>query len=303
MRYRGALAVACLAAAAAAGCAAGPDHERLGDRRYAEHAYPDALAEYRLALRQRRPSHELRAKFAQAALRAGALSDAVIAYRDLARAEPAALDEAADGLTRAGRLAMGARDMSALTAAMVGLPAVAPRRPVGQLVVALGASSTALAKRPEAMDVLLEAAAAATGAATADSFLVAYADVNARLGRCDVASRTYAAVLRRNPLPGLARASQGGLAGCAVADGRLSLSAGALEDAADHFQRAIDIGQPDSIVRLAWLLMGDARWADNDTAPAVDAYRHAAAGGGDQDPVVLRATAQLDRLLKETPTP
>jgi tetratricopeptide (TPR) repeat protein len=287
----------------AAGCTAGPDHERLGDRRYAEHAYVDALAEYRLALRQRRPSGELRAKFAQAALRSGALSDAVSAYGELARAEPAALDEAADGLTRAARLAMGARDMGALTDAMVALHDVAPQRPLGALAVAVGASSTALAKRPEAMDVLLQAAAAATSAAAADSFLAAYADVNARLGRCDVAVPTYDGLLRRNSLPALARAAQGGLAGCAVADGQLSLSAGALQDAVVHFQRAIAIGQPDSIVRLAWLLMGDARWADGDSTLAVDAYRHAVAGGGDQDPVVVRATAQLDRLMKGTPAP
>ncbi len=304
MRTRGALACgAWFVVALAAGCAAGPDHERLGDRRYAEHAYVDALAEYRLALQQRRPSGELRAKFAQAALRSGALSDAVIAYRDLARAEPAALDEAADGLTRAARLAVGARDVAALTDAMVALHDVAPQRPVGVLVVALGASSTALAKRPEAMDVLLEAAAAATDAATADSFLAAYADVNARLGRCDVASRTYNGLLRRALPRDLTLAAQGGLAGCAVADGQLSLSAGALQDAEAEFQRAIVIGQPDSVVRLAWLLMGDARWSDADTAQALDAYRHAVAGGGEQDPVVLRAEAQMERLLKGTPTP
>lgn len=299
---RRAWALAALAALVG-GCTDGPDHERLGDRRYAEHAYVDALAEYRLALRQHRPSSELQAKFAQAALRSGSLSDAVIGYRDLARADPAALDEAADGLTRAGRLAMGARDMGALTDAMVALHDVAPQRPVGALVVALGASSTALAKRPEAMDVLLEAAAATTNAAAADSFLAAYADVNARLGRCDIASRAYAAVLRRDPPPDLARATQGGLAGCAVTDGRLSLGAGSLQEAEAQFQRAIAIGQPDSIVRLAWLLMGDARWADADTTRALDAYRHAISGGGEQDPVVLRATEQMDRLLKGTPAP
>jgi tetratricopeptide (TPR) repeat protein len=304
MRPRGALACRVwVLVALEAGCTAGPDHERLGDRRYAEHAYVDALAEYRLALRQDRPSGELRAKFAQAALRSGALSDAVIAYRDLARAEPAALDEAADGLARAARLAVGARDMGALTDAIVALHDVAPQRPVGALVVALGASSTALAKRPDAMDVLLEAAAATTSAAAADSFLAAYADVNARLGRCDVASRTYDGVLRRDPPPALARAAQGGLAGCAVADGRLSLSAGALQDAETQFQRAIAMGQPDSIVRLAWLLMGDARWADADTARALDAYRHAVAGGEEQDPIVMRATAQMERLQQGTPAP
>ena len=298
MRARGAFASGAWALVVlAAGCTSGLDHERSGDRRYAENAFVDALAEYRLAMRQNRPSAELRAKFAQAALRSGALSDAVLAYRDLARVEPAALDEAADGLTRAARLAVRARDMGALTGAMVALHDVAPQRPVGALAVALGASSTALAKWPEAMDVLLEAAGAATSAAASDSFLVAYADVNAQLGRCDVASRIYDAVLRRNPLPVLASGAQGGLAGCTVADGRLSLSAGALQDAEAHFQRAIAIGQPDSVVRLAWLLMGDARWADGDTAIALDAYRHAASGAGDRDPIVLRASAQIERLL------
>lgn len=287
----------------AAACVAGPDHERLGDRRYAEQAFVDALAEYRLAMQQHHPSYQLRAKFAQAALRSGALSDAVIAYRELAKAEPAALDEAADGLTRAARLAVGARDMGAVTDAMVALHDVAPQRPVGALAVALGASSTALAKRPEAMDILLQAAAAAPTPAAADSFLLAYGDVNARLGRCDLGSRVYADVLRRNSLPALAWAAQGGLAGCAVADGRLSLSAGALQDAESQFRRAIAIGVPDSTVRLAWLLMGDARWADGDSAQALDAYRHAVAGGAEQDPIVLRATAQLDRLLKGKATP
>jgi len=286
-----------------AACTAGPDHERLGDRRYAEHAYVDALAEYRLAMQQRKPTYELRAKLAQAALHSGSLSDAVIAYRELARAEPAALDEAADGLTRAARLAVGARDLGALTDAMVALHDVAPQRPVGALAVALGASSTALAKRPEAMDVLLQAAAAAPTAAATDSFLLAYADVNARLGRCDLGTRVYTDVVRRNTLPALARAAQGGLAACAVADGKLALSAGALGDAQAQFRRAIAIGVPDSTVRLAWLLMGDARWADGDSAQALDAYRHAVAGGGEQDPVVLRATEQITRLLKKSDTP
>ena len=295
--------VACAALAAAAACTPGPDHERLGDRRYAEHAYVDALAEYRLAMEQHRPSSALRAKFAQAALRSGALSDAVAAYRDLARAEPAALDEAADGLTRAARLAVGARDMGALTDAMVALHDAAPERPVGPLAVALGASSTALARRPDAMDVLLQAAAAAGTPAAADSFLEAYGDVNARLGRCDVAVRVYTGVLGRSRVASMRAAAQGGLAGCAVADGQLALSAGALDEAVAKLGRAIAIGMPDSTVRLAWLLMGDARWAGGDTARALDAYRHVVAGAPEQDPLVVRASAQMDRMLKGTATP
>jgi tetratricopeptide (TPR) repeat protein len=289
--------IAALLLLAAAGCAAGPDHEQLGDRRYGEHAYVDALAEYRLAIRQRHPGAELQAKYAEAALRAGALGEAVAGYEALARSEPAALDEAADGLTRAAQLARESRDMSALADAMIALRELAPQRQIGELAVALGAGSTALAKRPDAMDVLLQAAAADTDQASADSFLVAWADANAGLGRCDHAKAAYEGVLRRNPPPGLARQAQSGLAGCAVEQGKLSLSAGALADAEASFRSAIAIGEPDSIVRLAWLLLGDTRWAGGDTLIAVDAYRHAVQGAGDGDPVAARAAAQLQRLL------
>lgn len=275
----------------------GPDHERLGDRRYADHYYVDALAEYRLAMEQHRPGSGLRVKFGEAALRSGALSEAVADYRDLAQADPTAVEVAADGLTRAARLAAAARDMGALADALVALQDVAPQRAVGAFAVALGAGSTALAKRPEAMGVFLEAAAVAPDVASSDSFLVAWADVNARLGRCDHAEGAYASVLRRNPPPGLVRQAQGGLAGCAVEEGKLSLSAGALPDAAAKFESAIEIGEPDSIVRLAWLLLGDTRWTGGDTATALDAYRHAIAGAGDGDPVAARAMAQMNRLL------
>ena len=288
----------------AAGCTPAADHERLGDRRYAEHAYTDALAEYRLAMHQQAPDAELRAKFAAAALQAGALGEAVTAYHDLARAEPGAGEEAADGLTRAARLAIGARDMAALSDALVALREVSPQRPVGLLAVALGAG-TSYVRRPEGMDVLLEAAAASPTGPAADSFVVAYADLNAHMGRCDAATRAYQAVLRRDrQVPTLIEAARGGLAGCAVEDGKASLSAGSLQDAETSFRKAISIGEPDSVVRLAWLLVGDARWAGGDTAVAQDAYRRAMSGAPEGDPIAARATDQLNRLLgKGAPTP
>jgi len=282
---------------AAACTAPGPDHERLGDRRYAEHAYEDALAEYRLAMRQHKPTPALRAKLGLAALRSGSLSEAVTAYFGLAQADPSAVELAADGLIRTAELAVGARDMGALADALVALQDVAPQRPVGEFAVVLGASSTALAKRPEAMGVFLEAAADAADPATADSFLVAWGDVNASLDHCDNATAAYQGVLRRDPPPGLARQAEGGLASCAVQQGRLSLSVGALPDAAASFENAIAIGEPDSTVRLAWLLLGDTRWTGGDTASALDAYRHAIAGAGEGDPVAAQAAAQMNRLL------
>ena len=146
---------------------------------------------------------------------------------------------------------------------------------------------------------------AASKPAGTDSFLVAYADLNAHMGRCDAATRTYQSLLLRSrQVPPLIQAARGGLAGCAVEDGRASLSAGALQDAEARFRKAISIGQPDSVVRMAWLLVGDPRWAEGDTATAQDAYRRAMSGAPDGDPIASRANDQLNRLLgKGTPTP
>lgn len=279
-----------------AACERGPDHERLGDRRYAERSFIDALAEYRLALRQRAPSAELRAKFAAAALRVGALGEAVGAYRDLAKAEPASADDAADGLMRAARLAVDARDLAALAQAVGAVREIQPDRTLGALAAALGASFDPSGRPGDALDLLVQAAAV-SGPVAADSLLVLYGDLSLRLTQYDAAQRVYEGVLRRSRVPAVVRAARAGLAGSAVERGRDALGAGFLDDAAEWFAKAIALGEPDSIVRVAWLLTGDARWADGDTTRAVEAYRRAVSGGDDDDATAARANEQLRKLL------
>ncbi len=278
------------------GCAPSPDHERLGDRRYAERSFTDALAEYRLAMRRRSPSAELRSKFGAAALHVGDLQEAVGVYRDLARKEPASALEAVEGLMHAAKLAIDGRDLAALGQAVAGVREIQPDRPLGALAAALGASYEPGGRPGDALDLLLQAAAV-SDRAEADSLLVLYGDVNVQLLQFDAGQRAYESVLRRSPSPALARAARSGLATCAVQRGRDALGAGLLDDATGWFRTAIAIGEPDSIVRIAWLLSGDAAWAAGDTARAVDAYRHAATGGGDNDATAARANEQLQKLL------
>jgi tetratricopeptide (TPR) repeat protein len=285
-----------LAVLAVAACAQGPDHERLGDRRYAERSFVDALAEYRLALRQPSPSPELRAKFAAAALHVGALAEAVAAYRDLARADPASLDDAADGLAHAARLAIDARDLAALAQAVAALREWQPDRILGGMATALGVSYEPGGRPGDALDVLLQGAAV-SAPEVADSLLVLYGDLNAQLTQLDAAQRAYESVLRRSPNRAVAQAARAGLVRCAIERGRDALGAGFLDDAVEWFGEAIAFGEPDSLVRVAWLLTGDARWAGSDTARAAEAYRRAAAGGGDDDPTATRANEQLQKLL------
>ncbi len=286
------------AVAVAGGCRARAEHERLGDRRYAERAWADAMAEYRLATRQRRPGTELRTKLGQAALRAGALREAAAAYRDRAREDAAAGPEGVEGLVRVGRQAAPTRDVRALQIVVEALRDIAPAR-LGEIGAALADGLDPEGRGEADADLLIVAAAhAAPGAA--ESLLVGWADLAVRVGRCDAAARGYDAVLRREAT-GLLRAARSGLAGCRVEEGRALLARGRLEDAEEAFRAAIALAMPDSTVRLAWVLIGDARWAGGDSLAAEAAYAKAIEGGDPAHPIVRRAESQLRRLLQGNP--
>jgi len=270
----------------------------MGDRRYAEHAWIDALAEYRLAAR-RAPSVELRAKLATAALRAGALTEAAVAWQELGAADPTAKSEAADGLMRTARAAIAARDVVALRAAVRALRRVAPVR-----VPELGSALTqALEVRPGAEPDMVLAAAAGAQGTVADSLVAVWAEAMARNARCDVAARTFGSLIQRSATRDVVRAAKVGLAGCRVDAGREALSAGNLDEAEIQLRAAVALGVPDSTVRLAWVLIGDVKWAAGDTTVALESYRKAMAGAEEDNPMAVRAREQMQKLLGNSTTP
>ena len=276
----------------AAGCGVGLDHERLGDRRYAEGAWNDALAEYRLAARQRRPSHELRAKLGGAALRAGALTDAAAAYQELAAGDIAGRGEGVEGLVRTARAAVAAHDVAALHQVTDALQKVAPER-VGEAV------GPALADvlddvTADAADLLLTAAD--LDRTVADSLVATWAELGARSGRCEGAEHAWTGLMHRRPSPAVAARARAGIAGCRIEAGRALIAAGNLEEAESALHVATLPGSPDSLMRLAWVLIGDARWAAGDSALAAEAYRKATEGADEDNPLVQRAQEQLRRL-------
>ncbi|HWO89761.1 MAG TPA: tetratricopeptide repeat protein [Gemmatimonadales bacterium] len=286
-----------LAAAVLAACRAVSDHERLGDRRYAEAAWVDAAAEYRMALRQGRDTPELRVKAAQASMRAGQLELAARAWLELARRNAEWRGDAIEGLARTARLALDARDQAALTTAVEALGELAPSRLVGLGAVSrLAAGGTAVS--PE---LLLVAAATQSTRLATDTLLTTWAELVAARGNCALARRAYAAIARRSGTTSLARQARAGQASCEVVEGRAALAAGDLESARLAFETAIALAGPDSTTRLAWLLLGDTFWADGDTTHAASAYNKAIEGGEPESPLVQRAQEQLRRLLGTQP--
>src|SRR5213080_3739590 len=94
-----AVALACQPSAA--------DHEELGDRWYGGGAYRDALAEYQLGLKAHPGDADLEAKLGAAALHVGDYATAVNAYIALGEGDRSRAGEAADGLERSARAALG----------------------------------------------------------------------------------------------------------------------------------------------------------------------------------------------------
>ena len=116
------------------------------------------------------------------------------------------------------------------------------------------------------------------------------------MGRCDLAARAYDALIRRSSEPVVTRVAKSGLAGCRVDAGRAALASGQLDVAEQQFRAAIAIGVPDSTVRLAWVLIGDATWAGGDTTVAIESYRKAVTGADEDNPIAQRAREQLRKL-------
>jgi tetratricopeptide (TPR) repeat protein len=287
-----ALLATCPLVVLAVSCGTRADHERMGDLRYAEGAWVDALAEYRLAARTRQPSLELRAKIGAAALRAGALEEAAAAWRQLAESDASAQGEAVEGLVRTARAAVAARDVPAQRRVAEALEKLAPHRLGEAFGSALG---QALTPEQQGRGDLMLVAAGHAGAAS-ESLVVVWGEIAARSGRCRDAVLGWQGLLRRRLEVGLARRARAGIAWCRVEEGRTALSEGRLEEAVGLLAEATQPGLPDSLSRLAWVLIGDAQWAAGDSALAVEAYRKATARGDESNPLVQRALEQLRRL-------
>jgi tetratricopeptide (TPR) repeat protein len=280
---------ACLGAAA--------DHEVLGDRAYASRRFSDALAEYRLALVQRAPDPNLRAKAGAAALRASDLSAAVVEYVALADEGGAErVAEAGTGLEHVATIAIRDGDRAALSAALAAMQRVAPGRGVGPFAGELARSLGAVPGSPEVLAVLTLAAAGATDARTQDSLIFEYAVVLRRLGRCEQAVSILESVVRRERVPAVIADARRELARCALALGARALDQGRPQAAEQWFQRAALGAGSGPSERAAYVGLGDVRLAQGDFGGAAEAYQRALEGALPSDSIARIAAERLNMI-------
>lgn len=286
---------------ALAGCTrSAADHQAIGDRAYATGAYRDALAEYQLGRKANAGNAALLAKLGAAAMHSEEFSLAAEAYRELARRDRSRTEEAADGLERVARAALGANDRAALASALTGLREIAPRRPLGRYVVIAALDAVDRGDTVGAA-ALLPVAVTATGVQQADSLLFVYGMLLVRRRDCSLAVAVFEGVIRRQRAAAVVEQAREGLGLCALVEGQLALERGRPADAEGWFRRATAPGASPDVTRAAFLGLGDVRLAQGDVVGAMESYQQALFGGTPGDTIAQRAQEKLNALGKAEP--
>jgi len=273
------------------------DHESLGDRDYAAHAYRDALAEYELQVKVQATA-DLHAKAGAAALHAEAYGLAVAEYRALADKDRTRAGEAAEGLERVVRAALAANDRAALASALTGLRAIAPNRPLGPYAKIAALDAADRGDTAAALALLPAAVANASDAKNADSLLFVYGLAAARANDCATGVAVFEGVLRRQRDPGVGDQAREGLSLCALLTGQGLLAQGKPVDAESWLKRAAAPGGAPDVTRAAYLGLGDVALARGDVNDALVNYQQALVGGSPGDSLTARAQNKINALGK-----
>jgi tetratricopeptide (TPR) repeat protein len=236
--------------------AAGSDEGALqrGDQAFARGDFSEALAEYRLVLRQGRDDVEILTRTAHAYARVGRIDEAVDLYREAIRRDPAAADLAAADLLRVARRATdGRRDgilaATAVEAAMEIRPGVSLAglaRPLAEHFSRQGQFGRALPYYQKAM-----------GEGVEDPVMVLeMARAHEELGDCELAL-TYLESIRDDVPVSHRSEVEWRLGECSFQMGREAVDDERLEDALEFFRVTIDAGEPRGRVAQAWFESGE----------------------------------------------
>jgi hypothetical protein len=285
---KGAVAVALLLLA---GCSFGrPDRERLGDAAWHEARWTDAMTNYQAA----GDAPRITAKYAEAALQAGSLSESADAWTRLGTTAPERAAEAAAGLARVADLAEQDGRPAAITAAVLGLRQIAPTWPVGRMAGRISRIDDLLpAQVVDAVPALL---AASPDRPVADSLLLTLGRAERVLGACDRAVPVLDGVVRRESGAALGDSATHVAGACELILGLAALQGNHPGDAErwlDHAAQRL----PDGVIgRRALVGYGDARAQQGDSVGARGAWHAVALGPGAPDSVTQLALLRLAEL-------
>jgi len=269
-----ALALLALTLLTGACTAAGSEDEALqrGDQAFARGDFSEALAEYRLVMRQGRDDVDIMVRTAHAFAQVGRIDDAKDLYREAVRRDANVADIAAADLLRVARRATEGRRDAILAAAAVqaavelqpGVNLAGLSRPLaehfagnGQYGQALPYFQRALGEVGHDPDLILD-----------------LARVHEELGDCELSLALLDQVAGEVPI---ARRSEVDwrVGHCSFELGSELLAANRLDEALELFEVTVGLGEPRNRVAQAWFEMGEILASQGQCREAVDAFQQA----------------------------
>ena len=285
--------------AAASACSPRASEEnavRRGDEAFAQGIFEEALAEYRLAVRQGADDPEITARVAHTYALMGQVDDAGTFYKDAVAREPELIDQAVADLMRLASEARVSGDRFAMATAVETVLDLRPGVGVGEMALPLARHYFTNGEFGRALPFYQRALAGSTDSVPEIVFEVARA--HEEIGDCDRALLFFER-FREMVRPWERGEVDWYIGTCAFSVAR-ELRSGALtpeelQRALELVDRTVEVGEPRNIQAAAWFEKGEILAELGQCEAAMEAYaqvRYADQAG----PLVERAQDRFDEI-------
>ncbi|HEX6939876.1 MAG TPA: tetratricopeptide repeat protein [Longimicrobiales bacterium] len=288
-------ALAALALAWSAACSDPEPAIVRGDRLWADSNYTNALAEYRLALRQSGDDEEVLLRVAHAYAQTGQLDRARESYDRLLRRAPEYTDQAIYDFLSLAQRARERGDRFGMAGGVDAALALRRELDVSAFAPLLARYHMEMGNAARALEFYQRALAASPPDSTpALMYEIALAHEDQR--NCRAAIGYFMAYRQRVPRGRLAREATWHAGNCAYELARESHRDGNLTEALEQLALVTELGQPENIQDQAWFDRGEILYAIGRFDEALEAYQRVlelnkTRGGGQ---IVERAQRRID---------
>ena len=249
-----------------------------GDRLWADSAYPEALAEYRLAASQREDDEEALVRLAHAYTELGQLAEARDTYERLLARSPAYVDQAVYDYLQLVDRAMRRGDDYGVALALGAALALRPELQLPDAMRPVAAFHRESGQLDDALEYYRRALSTLPPDSTPE-IVYAIGLLNEELDRCETAMDYYRAfevqARRQGPRPwrtllGEARWHTGN---CAFTLARRAQRQDRTARALEYYDQMIGLGEPENLLDRAWFERGEILYAAGRFDDALAAYR------------------------------
>ena len=265
-----------------------------GDAAFAAGDFTNALAEYRLALRQGDDAPSTWIRAAHAFARMNRIDEARDHYLEAIARAPELADPAAADLLRVARRALQQNDGMVASAAAEAAVQIRPGVSLSGVALSLARHYVRQSQPAEALPYFQKALGEAQDA-NDPTILLELARAYEQLGDCE-----RALVFFRDVRPRIAANRQAEvdwqIGNCSFQMAREASFAGRNNEALELFRTLTDLGEPRNLLGQAWIDVGEILAREGECSAAVLAFERAVQAEGGSGPLATRARDRVDQI-------